>query len=121
MVVVLPSPFAEIPRIPLLFDHASPVEKLQRLTEHLDCAVDFWIKREDCNSGLAFGGNKVRKLEYVLQDAVDQGADTVITTGGFQSNHMRQTAAAAARLGLKVCIPGIPPPFRMNVVVVVCG
>ena len=58
--------------------------------------------REDCNSGLAFGGNKVRKLEYVVHDAIKQGADTLVTTGGVQSNHMRQTAAAAGHCGMKV-------------------
>ncbi|KAF1984413.1 tryptophan synthase beta subunit-like PLP-dependent enzyme [Aulographum hederae CBS 113979] len=69
-----------------------------------NCGATFWIKREDCNSGLAFGGNKVRKLEYVIPDALQHGADTLVTTGGLQSNHMRQTAAAAARYGLKVIV-----------------
>ena len=85
-----------------MFDRPSPIEQLTRLTKELDSTVTIWIKRDDCNSGLAFGGNKVRKLEYVLADAVAQGADTLVTTGGVQSNHMRQTAAAAGRLGLKV-------------------
>lgn len=100
--VSLPPPFNDIPRVKLLFDHPAPIEQLTRLTNELDCGASIWIKREDCNSGLAFGGNKVRKLEYVVADALVQGADTLVTTGGVQSNHMRQTAAAAARLGLKV-------------------
>lgn len=100
----LPSPFADIPRVKLLFDQPTPIEKLERLTTELDSSSTFWIKREDCNSGLAFGGNKVRKLEYVLPDALAAGADTIVTTGGLQSNHMRQTAAAASRLGLKVVL-----------------
>lgn len=75
------------------------------MTKRLDTSgASFWMKRDDCNSGLAFGGNKVRKLEYVLADAVAQGADTLVTTGGIQSNHMRQTAAAASRLGLQVAL-----------------
>lgn len=101
----LPEPFSEIPRVKLLFDRASDVEALSRLTKRLDAGgASFWMKREDCNSGLAFGGNKVRKLEYVLADAIAQGADTLVTTGGIQSNHMRQTAAAASRLGLQVAV-----------------
>jgi len=102
--VLLPTPFSDIPRAKLLFDVPSNIEPLSRLTSTLDCGVKFWTKREDCNSGLAFGGNKVRKLEYVLPDAIAEGADTIVTTGGLQSNHMRQTAAAAARLGLKVAL-----------------
>ncbi|GAB3876590.1 1-aminocyclopropane-1-carboxylate deaminase [Kibdelosporangium lantanae] len=73
---------------------------LPRLTEHLGGA-EIWAKREDSNSGLAFGGNKTRKLEYLLADAVDTGCDTLVSIGGIQSNHTRQVAAAAARAGLK--------------------
>ncbi|KAK1991038.1 1-aminocyclopropane-1-carboxylate deaminase [Colletotrichum falcatum] len=102
--VTLPSPFSEIPRVRLLYDRPADIEALPRLTEELGNGTSVWIAREDCNSGLAFGGNKVRKLEYVLADAVGRGADTLVTTGGTQSNHMRQTAAAAARLGLKVAL-----------------
>ena len=98
----LPAPFGRLPRVKLLFNRPADIEALDRLTSTLNCGGSFWMKREDCNSGLAFGGNKVRKLEYVLADAIAQGADTLVTTGGIQSNHMRQTAAAAARLGLKV-------------------
>jgi 1-aminocyclopropane-1-carboxylate deaminase len=60
-----------------------------------------WAKREDCNSGLAFGGNKTRKLEYLVADALAKGCDTLVSIGGVQSNHTRQVAAVAARLGLR--------------------
>ena len=60
-----------------------------------------WAKREDVSSGLAFGGNKVRKLEYLAADALEQGADTLVSIGGVQSNHTRQVAAVAAHLGLR--------------------
>src|SRR5882672_10827553 len=78
----------------------SPVHPLRRLTEHLGDDVEIWAKREDCNSGLAFGGNKVRKLEYLAADALAQGCDTLVSIGGVQSNHTRQVAAVAAHLGL---------------------
>jgi 1-aminocyclopropane-1-carboxylate deaminase len=87
-------------RVPLLFG-PSPVHRLERLSEHLGGAVDIWAKREDCNSGLAYGGNKVRKLEYLAADALAQGCDTLVSIGGVQSNHTRQVAAVAARLGLR--------------------
>jgi 1-aminocyclopropane-1-carboxylate deaminase len=87
-------------RIPLLFG-PSPVHRLERLGEHLGGEVDIWAKREDCNSGLAYGGNKVRKLEYLAADALAQGCDTLVSIGGVQSNHTRQVAAVAARLGLR--------------------
>ena len=87
-------------RIPLLFG-PSPVHRLERLSEHLGGEVDIWAKREDCNSGLAYGGNKVRKLEYLAADALAQGCDTLVSIGGVQSNHTRQVAAVAARLGLR--------------------
>ena len=86
-------------RVPLLFG-PSPVHRLERLSEHLGGEVDIWAKREDCNSGLAYGGNKVRKLEYLAADALAQGCDTLVSIGGVQSNHTRQVAAVAARLGL---------------------
>jgi 1-aminocyclopropane-1-carboxylate deaminase len=87
------------PRYPLTFG-PSPVHPLERLSRHLGGA-QVWAKREDCNSGLAFGGNKTRKLEYIVPDALAQGADTLVSIGGIQSNHTRQVAAVAARLGLK--------------------
>jgi 1-aminocyclopropane-1-carboxylate deaminase len=91
---------ADFPRIELLFG-PSPVHPLERLTEHLGGKVSLWAKRDDCNSGLAFGGNKTRKLEYLAADALAQGCDTLVSIGGVQSNHTRQVAAVAARLGLR--------------------
>lgn len=86
-------------RYPLLFG-PSPVHRLERLSAHLGGA-DVWAKREDCNSGIAFGGNKTRKLEYLVADALAQGCDTLVSIGGVQSNHTRQVAAVAARAGLR--------------------
>jgi 1-aminocyclopropane-1-carboxylate deaminase len=86
-------------RHPLLFG-PSPVHPLERLSEHLGGAR-IWAKRDDCNSGLAYGGNKTRKLEYLVADALEQGCDTLVSIGGVQSNHTRQVAATAARTGLK--------------------
>ncbi|MFF8196079.1 1-aminocyclopropane-1-carboxylate deaminase [Streptomyces bobili] len=90
---------ASYERYPLLFG-PSPVHPLHRLTEHLGGAA-LWAKREDCNSGVAYGGNKTRKLEYLIADALAQGCDTLVSIGGVQSNHTRQVAACAARAGLK--------------------
>lgn len=95
-------PLDDFPRHPLLFG-PSPVHPLDRLTDHLGGAR-IWAKREDCNSGLAYGGNKTRKLEYLVPDALARGADTLVTIGGIQSNHTRQVAAVAARLGLKAVL-----------------
>ena len=86
-------------RYPLLFG-PSPVHPLERLTAHLGGA-QLWAKREDCNSGIAFGGNKTRKLEYLVADALAQRCDTLVSIGGVQSNHTRQVAAVAARAGLR--------------------
>jgi 1-aminocyclopropane-1-carboxylate deaminase len=85
-------------REPLTFG-PSPVHPLERLSAHLGGAR-LWAKRDDCNSGLAFGGNKTRKLEYLVADALAKGCDTLVSIGGIQSNHTRQVAAAAARTGL---------------------
>jgi len=74
------------------------------LSRHLGGKVDIWAKREDCNSGLAFGGNKVRKLEYLAAEAIAQGCDTLVSIGGIQSNHTRQVAAVAAHLGLSAVL-----------------
>jgi len=90
---------ADYPRAPLLFG-PSPIQRLNRLSQHLGGAT-VWAKREDCNSGLAFGGNKVRKLEYLLADAQAQGCDTLVSIGGVQSNHTRQVAAVAAHAGMR--------------------
>jgi 1-aminocyclopropane-1-carboxylate deaminase len=92
-------PIHDFERYPLTFG-PSPVHQLDRLTAHLGGAR-LWAKREDCNSGLAFGGNKTRKLEYIVPDVLAQGADTLVSIGGYQSNHTRQVAAVAAKLGLK--------------------
>ncbi len=91
---------ADFPRYPLTFG-PSPVHHLDRLSAHLGGA-QVWAKREDCNSGLAFGGNKTRKLEYIVPDVLASGADTLVSIGGYQSNHTRQVAAVGAKLGLKV-------------------
>ena len=76
----------------------TPLEYLPRLSEKLD-GPQIYMKRDDC-TGLASGGNKTRKLEFSMGEALEQGADTVITVGAIQSNHVRQTAAAACKLGL---------------------
>ncbi|OLR93644.1 1-aminocyclopropane-1-carboxylate deaminase [Actinokineospora bangkokensis] len=90
---------AEFPRHPLTFG-PSPVHPLRRLSAHLGGA-QVWAKREDVASGLAYGGNKVRKLEYIVPDVLASGADTLVSIGGYQSNHTRQVAAVAAHLGLR--------------------
>ena len=86
-------------RVPLLFG-PSPIHPLPRLTAALGGRVEIWAKREDCNSGIAFGGNKVRKLEYLAADAIAQGCDTLVSIGGVQSNHTRQVTGVARHLGL---------------------
>ncbi|HET7717891.1 MAG TPA: 1-aminocyclopropane-1-carboxylate deaminase [Bauldia sp.] len=88
------------PRHPLTFG-PTPIEPLPRLSAHLGGKVEIYAKREDMNSGLAFGGNKVRKLEYLVPEAMAEGCDTLVTIGGVQSNHTRQVAAVAAKLGMK--------------------
>ena len=87
-------------RYPLMFG-PTPIEKLNRLSAYLGGNVELYAKREDCNSGLAFGGNKIRKLEYIIPDAIASQADTLVSIGGVQSNHTRQVAAVAAKLGMK--------------------
>lgn len=87
-------------RYPLMFG-PTPIEKLNRLSACLGGNIELYAKREDCNSGLAFGGNKIRKLEYIIPDAIASQADTLVSIGGVQSNHTRQVAAVAAKLGMK--------------------
>ncbi|MDG9924994.1 MULTISPECIES: D-cysteine desulfhydrase [unclassified Pseudomonas] len=87
---------ARFPRLELI-PAATPLEHLPRLSRHL--GRDIWIKRDDLTP-LALGGNKARKLEFLAADALAQGADVLVTAGAIQSNHVRQTAATAARLGL---------------------
>ena len=93
---------ADFPRHPLTFG-PSPVHPLRRLSAHLG-GPEIWAKREDVSSGLAYGGNKTRKLEYLVPDALAAGADTLVSIGGYQSNHTRQVAAVAAHLGLKAVL-----------------
>jgi 1-aminocyclopropane-1-carboxylate deaminase len=90
-------------RVPLTIG-ASPVQRWDRLTEDLGGQVEIWAKREDLNSGLAYGGNKTRKLEYLAAEALATGCDTLVSIGGVQSNHTRQVAAVAAKLGLKAVL-----------------
>src|SRR5436190_10921460 len=90
----------------------TPLEELKTLTRELD-GRELLIKRDD-QTGLALGGNKARKLEFLVGEALEQGADTLVTAGAAQSNHCRQTAAAAAKAGLKCELilngrkPGVP-------------
>jgi len=77
----------------------TPLEHMPRFSKHLG-GLDIYVKRDDC-TGLASGGNKTRKLEYSMAAALEEGADTIITVGAVQSNHVRQTAAAACKLGLR--------------------
>lgn len=86
-------------REPLLFG-PSPLHPLPRFSASLGGDVEVWAKREDCNSGIAYGGNKVRKLEYLAADAIDTGCDTLVSIGGIQSNHTRQVTGVARHLGL---------------------
>ena len=88
---------ARFPR--LRFAHLpTPLEPMDALTRHLG-GPQLWVKRDDC-TGLSSGGNKTRKLEFLMADALEHNADTIITQGATQSNHARQTAAIAAKLGL---------------------
>lgn len=124
--VQLPEIFAAIPRESLLFG-LSPIQSLPRMSKALGGKVNIYAKREDCNSGFAYGGNKTRKLEYVwaaacrshqslssanemplcryfVPEILSSGSDTLISIGGVQSNHTRQVAALATRLGLKAAL-----------------
>jgi 1-aminocyclopropane-1-carboxylate deaminase len=87
-------------RVSLLFG-PSPIHPLRRLSSVLGGEVEIWAKREDCNSGIAFGGNKIRKLEYLVADALAKGCDTLVSIGGVQSNHTRQVTGVACHVGLK--------------------
>ena len=90
-------------RYPLTFG-PTPIEHLPRLSDALGGKVDVYAKRDDCNSGLAMGGNKLRKLEYIVPDAIASGADTLVSNGGVQSNHTRMVAATAAKIGMKCVV-----------------
>ena len=82
----------------------TPIEFLPRMTAALGGKVQIWAKRDDCNSGLALGGNKLRKLEYIVPDAIASNADTLVSIGGVQSNHTRMVAAVAAKIGMKCVV-----------------
>ena len=101
-------PTEGMPRVSLAL-LPTPLEPMSRLTAHLG-GPDLWIKRDD-QTGLATGGNKTRKLEFLVAEALSQRADTLITAGAAQSNHARQTAAAAARFGLSctLVLRGVAP------------
>jgi len=90
-------------RYPLTFG-VTPIEHLPRLTEAVGGKVEIYAKRDDCNSGLAMGGNKLRKLEYIVPDALASKADTLVSIGGVQSNHTRMVAATAAKIGMKCVV-----------------
>src|SRR5436305_1238857 len=90
-------------RYPLTFG-PTPIEYLPRMTEALGGRVQIYAKRDDCNSGLAMGGNKLRKLEYIVPDAIASNADTLVSIGGVQSNHTRMVAATAAKIGMKCVV-----------------
>ncbi|KAK4683515.1 1-aminocyclopropane-1-carboxylate deaminase, partial [Tremellales sp. Uapishka_1] len=91
---------AALPKETFLFG-PSPVQYLPNLTAALGGKVNLYAKREDCNSGLAYGGNKVRKLEFLVADAKAKGCNTLVSVGGVQSNHTRAVTAVAAASGLK--------------------
>lgn len=120
----LPKPFADIPRAALMYPHFTPIEPLKNLTAHLKAETNapsshpnIWIKHEDTNSALAYGGNKVRKLEYVLADAIAKKATHIVTVGGIQSNSQRQVVAAGNRYGMKTVLapdPKIGNPSDAN-------
>jgi 1-aminocyclopropane-1-carboxylate deaminase len=90
-------------RYPLTFG-PTPIEPLPRLSAALGGRVAIYAKRDDCNSGLASGGNKLRKLEYIVPDAIASGADTLVSIGGVQSNHTRMVAATAAKIGMNCVV-----------------
>ena len=90
-------------RYPLTFG-PTPIEHLPRLTAAIGGKVQIYAKRDDCNSGLAMGGNKLRKLEYIVPDAIASNADTLVSIGGVQSNHTRMVAATAAKIGMKCVV-----------------
>ncbi|VEI68960.1 D-cysteine desulfhydrase [Serratia rubidaea] len=98
---------AQFPRLDLV-GSATPLEKLSRLSDYL--GREIYIKRDDVTP-MAMGGNKLRKLEFLAADALEQGADTLVTAGAIQSNHVRQTAAVAAKLGLH-CVALLENPIN---------
>ena len=105
-------PLRTLPRVALL-DGATPLQPLLRLSAALGGRVELWIKREDLGP-LAFSGNKLRNLEFLLGAAIQAGADTIVTSGRRWSNHCRLTAAAGARIGLRVEIVVSGPPVARS-------
>lgn len=101
-----------LPRV-RLFDAPTPLHPLPRLSEALGGRAELWIKREDLGP-LAFAGNKLRNLEFLLGAALAEGADTVVTSGRRWSNHCRLTAAAGARLGIAVHVVVSGPPMEAS-------
>ncbi|HWU72852.1 MAG TPA: D-cysteine desulfhydrase family protein [Sphingomonas sp.] len=121
MVAEMKRRLEDFPRFRLL-DGATPIQRLVRLEQVLGAAAGgarLWVKRDDV-MGVGGGGNKLRKLEFLIGAAIAQGCDTFITTGGLQSNHARQSAAAAARAGLSCelmlsdVVPRLDDAYRMN-------
>lgn len=113
--VTEPIDYDRFPRVQL--GHLpTPIDPMHRLSQYLGSAR-FFIKRDDC-TGLATGGNKTRKLEFLAGDAIQQGAEILVTQGAIQSNHVRQTAAAACRLGIRCHallerrVPGTPETYE---------
>lgn len=103
--VALPEPFSSIPRTQLLYPGPTHIEQLGRLSAKYTVnanKVSVWVKHEETNSPLAMGGNKIRKLEYLVPEIQSSECDTLVTVGGIQSNHCRQVAAIGAKLGLRV-------------------
>ncbi|HCP55026.1 MAG TPA: D-cysteine desulfhydrase, partial [Pseudomonas sp.] len=106
---MLSTALSKFTRLPLV-NTPTPLEKLERLSSQL--GTDVWVKRDDITP-FALGGNKVRKLEFLAADALAQNADTLVTAGAIQSNHVRQTAAIAARLGLR-CLALLENPIASS-------
>src|SRR4029079_7192438 len=106
----VPPGIAELPRFPLL-DGPSPLQRLPRFSAAVGAGADVWIKREDLLP-LAFGGNKLRNLEFLVGAALAEGADTLVTSGRRWSNHCRLTAAAGAKAGLDVHVVLTGPPVE---------
>jgi 1-aminocyclopropane-1-carboxylate deaminase len=108
--VQLPKPFADIERTQLMYPHPTFIEPMHNFTRALapsgsssaNGGPTVWIKHEDTNSPLAYGGNKIRKFEYVIAEALREGATHLVTVGGVQSNSQRQVVAVGNRVGLKV-------------------
>lgn len=93
----------------------TPLQSLENISREL--GINLWIKRDDLTGDILTGGNKIRKLEYIFADALNKGADTIITSGGLQSNHAKTTAALAIKLGLKpiLLLNGTEPKVKKRI------